>query len=174
MPGSTPQFNAIDARVRGKFRIMPSSDDLPKISLGGEQRPVGYDELARSKLPEAVINFLIGMAGQLNYIAALLEKKTLDEEFPHTLDGCNISGSGIVFYAEQSLELGDYLEVLLTLNSLPLQMAGAIGKVIKKEHAPQGNKYTLKFTRISEPNLEAIVHFVFQVQRKSIREHHWI
>ena len=173
MPDSRPQFSAVDARVRGKFRIMPSAKDVPKISLGGEQKPVGYDELAQSKLPEAVINFLIGMANQLNYIAALLEKKSLDEEFPFTLEGVHISGAGLAFYTEQQLETGAYLEVLLTLNSLPLQMAGAIGTVVKKEQTPDGDKYILQFTRISEPNLDAIVHFVFKEQRKSIREHHW-
>ena len=173
MTDSRPQFSAVDARVRGKFRIMPSPDDLPKISLGGEQKPVGYDELSQSKLPEAVINFLIGMSDQLNYIAALLEKNSLDEEFPHTLEGCRISGSGFAFYAAQPLEIGAYLEILLTLNSLPLKMAGVIGKVVKKENTPQGDKYSLQFTRISETNLDAIVHFVFQEQRKSIREHHW-
>ncbi len=173
MSDARPQFNAVDARVRGKFRILPSPDDLPKISLGGEQKPVGYDELASSKLPEAVVNFLIGMSDQLNYIAALLEKNSLDEEFPHALDGCRISGSGLAFYAEQPLEPEAYLEVLLTLNALPLKMAGAIGKIVKKDKTPQGNKYFLQFTRISEPALDAIVHFVFQEQRKSIREHHW-
>ena len=173
MTDSRPQFNAVDARVRGKFRIMPSSDDLPKIYLGGEQKPMGYEELAQSKLPEAVINFLIGMADQLNYIAALMEKNSLEEEFPHELDGCRISGSGLAFYADQPLEIGAYLEVLLTLNSLPLKMAGAIGRVVKKENTPQGDKYSFQFTRISETNLDAIVHFVFQEQRKSIREHHW-
>ena len=173
MTDSRPQFSAVDARVRGQFRIMPSSDDLPKISLGGEQKPVGYDELAQSKLPEAVINFLIGVGNQLNYIAALLEKNSLDEEFPHRLEGCRISGSSLAFYTAQSLEIGTYLEVLLTLNSLPLKMAGVIGRIVKKEAAPQGDKYSLQFTRISETNLDAIVHFVFQEQRKSIREHHW-
>ena len=173
MSDSRPQFSAIDTRVRGKFRIMPSATELPKVSLGGGHKPTAYDDLAQSKLPEAVINFLIGMSDQLNYIAALLEKKNLDEEFPYELDGCRISGSGLAFYCEHPLETGVYLEVLLTLNSLPLQMASAIGKIIKKESTPQGEKYYIQFTRISEPNLDAIVHFVFQEQRKSIREHHW-
>lgn len=173
MPDSIPQFSAVDARVRGKFRIMPSADDLPMVSLGGEHKPAGYEELAQSHLPEAVINFLVGMSNQINYIAALLEKKALDEEFPHTLDACRISGSGLDFYTEHALAKGDYLEVMLTLTSLPLQMAGVIGKVANIEATPQGQKYSLQFTRISEPNLDAIVHFVFQEQRKSIREHHW-
>ena len=173
MPDSRPQFNAVDTRVRGKFRVMPSADDLPMISLGGEHKPAGYEELAQSHLPEAVINFLVGMSNQINYIAALLEKKALDEEFPHILDGVRVSGSGLAFYAECPLAKGDYLEVLLTLTSLPLQMAGAIGEVVKEETTPQGKKYFLQFTRISEPNLDAIVRFVFQEQRKSIREHHW-
>lgn len=173
MSDSRPQFTAVDARVRGKFRIMPSADDLPMISLGSEQRPGGYDDLVNSKLPEAVVSFLINMANQLDYIAALLEEKKLDEEFPHILDGCSISGSGIDFYTDHHLEIGAYLETLLTLNALPLKMAGAVGKVVKKEQTPQGDKYSLQFTRISEPNLDAIVHFVFQEQRKSIREHHW-
>ena len=173
MPDSRPQFNAVDTRVRGKFRIMPSADDLPMVSLGGEHKPAGYEELTQSHLPEAVINFLIGMSDQINYIAALLEKKALDEEFPHTLDACRISGSGLAFYTERPLAKGDYLEVMLTLTSLPLQMAGVIGKVVNTERTPQGEKYSLQFTRISEPNLDAIVHFVFQEQRKNIREHHW-
>ncbi len=173
MSDSRPQFTEVDARVRGKFRIMPSADDLPKVSLGGEHKPGTYDDLANSKLPEAVISFLINMANQLDYIAALLEEKKLSEEFPYLLDGCSISGSGLDFYTEQPLEIGAYLETLLTLNALPLKMAGAIGKVVKKEQTPQGDKYSLQFTRISEPNLDAIVHFVFQEQRKSIREHHW-
>lgn len=174
MPDSRPKFNAVEARVRGKFRIMPSPDDLSKVSLGGEQKPAGYDELTQSHLPEAVINFLINMSNQIDYIASLLEKKALDEEFPHALDGCRISGSGLGFYTAQPLNVGDHIEVLLTLNSLPLQMAAVIGKVVKKETTPQGDKYSLQFTRISEPNLDAIVHFVFQEQRKSIREHHWL
>lgn len=173
MSDSRPQFNAVDARVRGKFRVMPSADDLPKISLGGDQKPAGYEDLAKSKLPEAVVNFLIGMSNQLDYIAALLEEKKLEEEFPYVLDACRISGSGLVFFAEQPLEIGTYLEVLLTLSALPLKMAGAIGTVVKKEKTPQDDKYFLQFTRISEPDLDAIVHFVFQEQRKSIREHHW-
>ena len=174
MPDSRPQFNAVDTRVRGKFRIMPSADDLPMISLGGEHKPDGYEELAKSHLSEAVINFLIGMSNQINYIASLLEKKALDEEFPHALEGCRISGSGLGFYTQQTLSVGDHIEVLLTLNSLPLQMAAVIGKVVKKENTPQGDKYSLQFTRISETDLDAIVHFVFQEQRKSIREHHWL
>ena len=66
MPDSIPQFNAVDARVRGKFRIMPSADDLPMVSLGGEHKPAGYEELAQSHLPGAVINSLVGMSAQIN------------------------------------------------------------------------------------------------------------
>ena len=173
MPDSRPQFSAVDARVRGRFRIMPSADDLPMVSLGSEVKPVGIEELEQSKVPEPIINFLVNMANQIDYIASLLEKKTLEDEFPHTFEALRISGSGIAFHTDRPLKIGSHLEVLLTLNALPLKMAAAIGKVVDTESAPGGDLYVLHFTRISELNLDAIVHFVFQEQRKNIREHHW-
>ncbi len=173
MPDSRPQFSAVDARVRGRFRIMPSANDLPMVSIGSETKPVGVAELEQSKIPEPIINFLVNMSNQIDYIASLLEKKNLEEEFPYTLEALQVSGSGLAFHSDQPLETGVHLEVLLNLNALPLKMAAAVGKVVKKEGSPDNTLYVLHFTRISEQNLDAIVHFVFQEQRKNIREHHW-
>ena len=54
-----------------------------------------------------------------------------------------------------------------------MRLAGAMGRIIRREEIDGRIVYALDFTRIRERDLESIVQFVFQSQRDDLRGKKW-
>ena len=85
----------------------------------------------------------------------------------------NISGGGMSFTSNQTYRVGDVLEIRMMLNmSQPIALY-LYGKVVKTgEAGPPGSKFdtAIKFIEIADEVANAIVRFVFEVQREELRK----
>lgn len=167
-------FSRVATRLKGRLRTLSGSDVKP---LFGDQVDLGSgldaDALRKSNLQEPVVEFLLHLNRKLDLVVSLLSQEQLDADFPVPAEITEISGAGLCFNTGNELGVGDVVEVVVVLSRFPLRMAGAIGKVVRRE-GPAGHPgYALDFTHIRDNDLEHIVQFVFQEQRAQIREHKW-
>jgi len=128
------------------------------------QRPKG------TNLPEPILNFLETINSKLDMLLSMANRDRLESSFPIAVQIVEISGAGLIFTAEREFEVEDRLEVVLFLSQFPLQMAGALGRIHRREVQAGKTLWAVDFTSIREPDREAIVRFVFQQQRERIRE----
>ena len=164
----------IDVYVSGRLRILPSPDDMPIFNgYAGENKQL-TELLGKSKLPQELLLFLGSINDKLEHVIALLEERTLSDNFPIAIETLNLGGSEVQFKtANKTLKPGDKVEVVLPLSQMPLLVSGGIGVVEKKVHPVHGELWSLVFTRIREQDLENIIQFVFDQERKRIREIRW-
>ena len=169
------KFSRIDTYLRAWVRILPSATS-PAAYTDYAVQPTAMPgrTLHGSKLPDPVISYLEEMDKKLDMILSLLSQEHLQDHFPIKARVTNLGGAGLKFTSKEPFELGQYLEMVVIINRVPLRLAGAIGKIIRQEEAPQlGPVWALDFTRIREQDLEAVVHFVFNAERQHIREQRW-
>lgn len=172
-------FARVDTFIHAQLRILDSSQAPALFSShlegGGALERVPLDKV---KLPEAMVEFLGSMDRKLDTILSLLHQDTLEKDFPLELDVLQVSGAGCRVVPHGDLPLGTHVEIVLILNQYPLQLAGAVGKVVRdqngnNEGGEADKTLAVEFTRIRERDLDAIVQFVFDQDRQRIREHRW-
>lgn len=95
---------------------------------------------------------------------------------PLSLQNCSSSGVGIV--TEDYLGEGTYLRMRLNLHTVPQTTIDLIGVVVRctrletsepKEHAPRYD-VGVRYTHIHESDRERLIHYLFKVQRRMLRE----
>lgn len=166
-------FAHIDVYVRGKLRILSSPEEMPIFNGYGNDNQQLKELLSKSKLSEEILSFFEDMHTKLEHIIALLEEKKLEDIFPINIEAVNLSGSEVLFKTPTPLTIGTMVEVVLPLSQMPFKVAGGIGRIDSKKISDGGDIWKLSFTRIREQDLETIVQFVFQQERKRIREIRW-
>ena len=166
-------FANIDAYIKGMMRLLSSPNETPIFNGYLEENKNLSELITNSKLPEELLAFMESMNAKLEHIIGVLEHNKMEASFPINIEIRNISASELLFTCEQKLEPGKLVEAVLPLTQMPLSIAGGIGKIEPITHPKFGQIWKLSFTRIREQDLEAIVHFVFQQERKRIREIRW-
>jgi hypothetical protein len=168
-------FASVETFLRGMARSLPDDSSPPifmecvAFSDAMEQNP-----LEGVNLPEPVLDFFYDMNSKLDTIIGLLSRDRLENDFPYPLEIVRLSGAKVSFYSKRPLKQGMYLEAVFILSLFPMRMAGAIGKVGEREKDKEGRDlWSLDITRIRERDLETMVHFVFQEERRHIREKKW-
>ena len=126
--------------------------------------------LEHSRLPEAVNTFLCQMDRKLDAILAAMRTERLEQDFPHEMDVRQISADRLFFQSPLPLAEGDCLEVLLHLNQTTFATACGIGVVKELQQSASGTHFVFAFTRLCEDEQEKIIRFVFQEERKALRE----
>ena len=171
---SKDDFAHIDVHVSARMRILSSPNELPIFNgYAGENKQV-LELLSKSKLPEELLLFLDSLNTRLEHIISILEQKDLKENFPIPITTLNLGGSEVLFKTDaKNLNPGDKVEVVLPLSQIPLRISGAIGVPEKTTHPTHGQLWSISFTRIREQDLENIIQFVFDQERKRIREIRW-
>lgn len=164
-------YSRVQTRLKAHVRPAASADALPMAYdhpalQGADERP----DLSKGGLSQLVSDFLLGVDAKLDTVISLLNQKRLEDDFASTLEVIEIGGDGVRLSESGDLKPGDALELAIVLNQFPLRIASAVG-VLKAADGGQGLPVT--FTRIREPDLEAVVAFVFQEQRAHIRETRW-
>ncbi len=168
-------FSDVETYLRGMARSLPDESspaifmECVAFSDALEQSP-----LQGVSLPEPVLDFFYDMNNKLDTIIGLLSRDRLENDFPYPLEIVQLSGAKASFYCKRPLKPGMFLEAVFILSLFPMRMAGAIGRVGEREKDKEGRDlWTLNFTRIREQDLETVVHFVFQEERRHIREKKW-
>lgn len=165
-------YSRVDTFFPGRVRILSPGEDNPIFQgcpgcdtpQGAALRPKG------SNLPEAVLDFLETINSKLDMLLSLANRDHLESTFPVAMNVVEISGAGLIFTAERDFALDDRLELVLFLNQFPLQMAGALGRIHRRDERAGKPGWAVDFTAIREQDREAVVRFVFQQQRERIRE----
>jgi len=165
-------YSRVPTRLRAYVRPAASPDALPMAYdhpalQGNIERP----DLSAAGLSQVVADFLTAVDAKLDTVISLLNQQRLGDEFSTELEVTEIGGDGLRLAAAGPFEAGQPLEFALILCQFPLRIASAVGVL---DAADGGEGLPVTFTRIREPDLEAVVGFVFQEQRAQIRETRWV
>ena len=169
------KYSSIKTFLHGRFRTLTDRDSPALASAGGlsvfQDAPLSRETfLENTRLPQSVSAFLCQMDAKLDAILAAMHTKRLEQDFPHALDVLEISADALVFQSPLPLAAGDCLEVLLYLNQSNFSTACGIGVVKELRRTASGSSFTFAFTRLHEDEQEKIIRFVFQEERKALRE----
>lgn len=175
-------YRRVTTLIRGRLRKL-EGPEAPALFLGLGDGGAGPDKdaLKNSHLPEAVVDFLLDMNAKLDTLISLHSQDKLSHNFPIQVEVTDISGAGLRAKLLPGQEAppaeGDFVEAVLVLHQFPLAMVGAIGRVTR-EQCPEGDDcggglLAIHFTRMREKDLDRVVSFVFQEERRHIRERKW-
>lgn len=78
----------------------------------------------------------------------------------------DISGGGLAFNANEELEINDFIEVALELNSNTINLLGKIVRAERDDSKPKKYSYGINFDKITEVERNVIMRFIFEEQRK--------
>jgi hypothetical protein len=164
-------FSRIRLFMRGRMRVLASETESPRFTgFSLPEAPVDSKTLANAHIPEALVSFLLDMDAKLNAVLAHLKQDRLQDDFPLWTSIHELSGAGIRCSDTGTLDVGDHVEIILFLSEFPLRVAGAMGRVLRKETDADGEtQCAIEFYRIREDDLEKIVQHVFVEERRKIR-----
>lgn len=164
----------IPTNLRGRLRILASGSEYPLFREAPiTSLSVSAQELKGSGLSEALVNTLLAMDHKLDLLIGLHAHDNLVDDFPHQVEAVELSGAGVKLAGPLPIEIGQHVEVVLTLTQLPVRMAGALAQVVRMEAVDSRQVWALDFTKIRDRDLETIVQFVFQTQRDELRHKKW-
>ncbi|MDC0335555.1 PilZ domain-containing protein [Pseudodesulfovibrio sp.] len=161
-------FSRVPIRLKGYARIMQSIESPPVFTgdtMCGESS--SEDLFRNSKLPDELTTFLAGMDRKIDQVLSLLNKESLENDFPIDIEIMELSAAGVKFRTKVEIETNAALEIVLLLNQLPMKMAGSKGRILGIEDDTKLYRFEFVDTRGSD--MESIVQFVFQQQREQIR-----
>lgn len=171
VPNEQRAYSRITTYMKGRMRVLVSESEQPKFTgFSLPESPVDNTTLANAHIPEALVSFLLDLDAKLNAILAHLKQDRLHDDFPLLTEILELSGAGVRCVDEGVLQVGDHVELILFLSEFPLRVAGALGRVLRKEQDKDGRAVcALEFTRLREDDLEKIVQHVFVEERRRIR-----
>ena len=171
------QFVSIPTMIRGRFRMVADADS-PRLCTGfahAGSAALREEALAGTRQNDAVMRFLIEMDRKLDTIMGLLQRESLNEDFPHEGRIVQLSGAGLVFECPELLKKGEHMELLMMLEELPLRLLSVMARV-EDSHpgpvltGPPNKAYAMAYTCMQEADREAVIRFVFSENRKRIRQ----
>ena len=167
-------FMRIPTRLHGHLRLLPGPDDM---ALYRESPPMGLGVCTADPrdggMSESLYALLRSIDAKLDMLLSMQNRSEIESDFPVPINIVEISGEGMCFSSSQVLEINQYVEAVIVLYRFPLRMAGAIGRISRRDPEDGIAVYALDFTRIRERDLECIVQFVFQSQRDDLRGNKW-
>lgn len=169
----TQKLSVVPVQLHGMARQMISGEDLPlfmDVALASEV--ANHETLFEgSNIPKPLQEFLVELNMKVDTILGAVTKDVAKNDFPIDLRIHMLSGSGLVFTSQEQFKPGTNLEVVITLGQVPMVMVGAMGRIDKLVKMPSGQVgYSLVFTKISTDHQDSLVQFVFQEERRRIRE----
>ena len=117
---------------------------------------------------------LVQINDKLDRIIQLLGGDPLQENSIGVKETCNTSGSGVSLVLPRSVDVGQLLEVWLSIPDFPMGGFQTHGEVIRvtplKESESGLFEVGIKFLNIQEEDRERLISFTFRQQRRNIRE----
>lgn len=154
-----------------KKNFRPSRLNEKKLKNGASRSD---NMVAGLMLNDEVVNFLIQMDEKLDRILSLISK---DESYagPYREGvGRNISASGLNIVIDQPAKRGQILHLSVILSKIPFVGIDAYGEIVRVNLEKELNKsmwqIAIKYLSLDEASREKIVAYIFQMQRKAIRE----
>lgn len=174
MADNPAPLRRVPALIRAWLRPLPSPD-APTLYLGpaAETREIDKKALRQTNLSETTVDFLIDLHDKLDMVLNLLAQDRLSSQYPIRADVVEIGGSSIVAAPTQPAVIGHAYEILLMLQQFPVQLVSAVARAVEFVDSELGPAVLLHFIRIHEEDQENIVQFVFQQERRSIRQLRW-
>ncbi len=164
------EFSRIDTRVPFEIRLVPEEE---KTNI--QSRISGELSFITGVLPEPedvnLANWLKILNNKLDSIMNFLMFQK-EGFFSLPLKALNISGGGMSFKAGQNFAVGDVLEIKMMLNMFQPVAIYVYGKVVKTGElgSEKGYDTAIQFIEIDDGITNAIVRFVFEVQRGLLRQ----
>lgn len=125
----------------------------------------------------SMMNLLVGRIDLLTQLVASGEKPKSVYAIKTPLAINNCSSSGLGFMADEFYEEGQYLRLHVTLCTTPqvdFDCMGAVVRSIPLDPAPTSPlpRYEtgVRFTHIHESDREHLIHYLFKVQRRMLRD----
>ena len=118
--------------------------------------------------------FLIQIDEKIDRIADFLGIGPADEDSLQVIRTLYISGSGISMVVTHPLQVGQLLDVSLSIPGFPLGVFRAQGKIMRSSRlmGDESHLYEagVRFLDLNEEQRERLISFTFRQQRKVIRE----
>lgn len=163
------KFSRVDAYIPISYRLVPSEEQAyiqskiidPIYFKDGDAFPEIKDQAL-----DTCIHILNSKLDQLLYLL------TLRNEGFHSLPSrlVNISGAGIRLIISEKFTSGDILEIKTFLSSQKRRALCIYGKIVSIEECPDGYKTSLSFINLDDTVRDEIIKFVFDRERKILRE----
>lgn len=118
--------------------------------------------------------FLIQIDEKIDRITDFLGIDSTDEDSLQVIRTLNISGSGISMVITRPLEVGQLLDISLSIPDFPLGVFRAQGEVMRSSQL-KGKEFHLyeagiRFLDLNEEQRERLISFTFRQQRRTIRQ----
>ena len=163
----------VAVQLHGMARRMDSPDEPAMFSgsLALEEVKDKKNLLEGSDLPHALQEFLGELNIKVDAILNAMTKETAQNDFPIKIKIHYLSGSGLILSSAEPIKPGEHLEIIIMLGQMPMIMVTAIGQVIKAVKIP-GDKtgFSVQFIRIRTDHQDTLIQYVFQEERRQIRE----
>jgi len=118
--------------------------------------------------------FLIRIDEKIDRITDFLGIDQTDEDSLQVIRTLNISGSGISMVITRPLEIGQLLDISLTIPDFPLGVFRVQGEVMRSSQlkGKESHLYEagIRFLDLNEEQRERLVSFTFRQQRRTIRQ----
>lgn len=144
------ELKQIKSRISGEvmlanFSIMPPAENHPKME---------YLKLLNNKLD------------------TIIQMMALQNEGFHSLPFkfVSLSASGMQFSSQQYFALGDILEFKMILTLYQPEAIYVYGKVVRVGRQSSCYFVNIRFTEITDTIRDKIIHFIFETERKMLRE----
>ena len=129
------------------------------------------DETA--EMETAVIQLLINIDRKLSMVLDMVNQERKLPRQEKEARVVDISGSGVKFFTDEVLVLGQTLKVEMVLPTFPVSPITVFGDVTRVEkdcHEEQeGFNIIVKFNTISEDHQDSLIRYIFQRQREILR-----
>ncbi len=172
MSSQKRNYSRVETHLPGRLRLLAAGEEH-SLYYGCSGCNLPADSPGRPKvagMPESMLDFLEAINMKLDMLLSIASQDHLQNNFPESITIVEISGAGLIFTAKRDFHLDDRVEMVMFLSQVPLRIAGAIGRVHRRDEINGKSAWVVDFTSIRESDREAIVRFVFQQQREQIRE----
>jgi hypothetical protein len=164
-------YSRVPVYFQGLYRRLsiPDEPQLCPRQFSAEDSALAAQLSSNSKLPPALVRFMINLDAKMDSILALLQKDNFDEFFPNKLMVVEVSASGVLVQSDD-LQLGEYIELVMFLGEYPPRIVSGIGRVLRPGKSRLNNRiFAIQFTSLRDSDREEIVRFVFKEERERIR-----
>ncbi|MDD2670834.1 MAG: PilZ domain-containing protein [Syntrophales bacterium] len=163
------EFSRVDTCVPLQYHLIPEDErDAIRSRIISRASLVASAELPELQ-DEALSAWFKTISGKLDTIIDLLTSQK--EGFASLpMRRVNISGGGMSFATGEKFKAGDILELQMTLYMNQPVTLFIYGEAISCEGRDGSYKTAVKFVHADEEVINAIVKFVFEIQREILRE----
>lgn len=177
MPESTEQilnrreYTRVDAYIPLEYRRISDEQHEPlKSRISGEVMLANFNIMPPLE-NHSQMEYLNILNQKLDTIIQMM---ALQSEGFHSLSFkfVSLSGSGMQFSSQQFFSLGDILEFKMILTLYEPAAIYVYGEVVRVGRQSSGYFVNVRFTEIADTIQDKIINFIFEMERKMLRESH--